>query len=212
MARARTFDEAQVLDRAMEIFWLQGYNGTSMNDLTKAMGINSPSIYSAFGSKRGLFDAVLHRYDERRASFKEHFLTGKTARDVVEMLLRGTVQWLTAPNEPRGCLLVQAGLAAGDDGQDIPALLARRRQRLEHLLTKRFDQAKVDGDLAVSENSGALARYVQTIFSGLAVQAAAGAAAAELDDVVARIMPTWPAAPRRKAAPAPRAAVRNPAV
>ncbi|ALM82196.1 hypothetical protein ASB57_03780 [Bordetella sp. N] len=196
----------------MEVFWLHGYNGTAMSDLTEAMGINSPSIYSAFGSKRGLFDAVLDRYDQRRADFKEHFLTGKTARDVVEMLLRGTVQWLTSSNEPRGCLLVQAGLATGGDGQDIPALLARRRKRLEHLLTARFDQAKVDGDLGVNEDSSALARYVQTIFSGLAVQAAAGASAAELDDVVTRIMPTWPASPSRKARPKPKPTVRNPAV
>jgi AcrR family transcriptional regulator len=198
MARPRAFDETQVLDRAMDVFWRQGYDGASMGDLTRAMGINSPSIYVAFGSKRGLFDAVLHRYDERRAVHKGRMLCGETAREIADLMLRGAVRWLTTPDEPRGCLLIQAGLAASGDGADIPDLLARRRQRLEHVLTKRFEQAKEDGDLEPEEDARALARYVQAIFSGLAVQAAAGASASDLNDVVARAMVGWPTAPKRR--------------
>jgi AcrR family transcriptional regulator len=192
MPRPRAFDEGQVLDQAMDVFWRQGYDGASMADLTRAMGLNSPSIYAAFASKRGLFDAVLRRYDERRARFKDRMLSGKTAREVAERMLHGAVKWLTAPDEPRGCLLIQTGLAVGGDGSDIPDVLARRRQRLEKVLAERFEQAKVDGDLGPDANPAALARYVQAIFSGLAVQAAAGARARELDQIVDTAMMGWP--------------------
>lgn len=192
MPRPRAFDEGEVLDQAMDVFWREGYDGASMAHLTKAMGLNSPSIYVAFGSKRGLFDAVLQRYDERRAGFKDSMLAGKTAREVAERMLYGAVKWLTTPSEPRGCLLIQTGLAVGGDGSDIPETLARRRQRLEKVLTARFEQAKVDGDLPANADTSALARYVQTIFSGLAVQAAAGARAKQLDEVVTMAMMAWP--------------------
>lgn len=201
MPRPRAFDEEQVLDLAMDVFWRQGYDGASMADLTRAMGLNSPSIYAAFGSKRGLFAAVLLRYDVRRNDFKDWMLSGKTARDVAERMLHGAVKWLTAPDEPRGCLLIQAGLAASGEGADIPDLLAHRRQRLEKVLAARFEQAKVDADLAADVNSVGLARYVQTIFSGLAVQAAAGARAKELDEIVDIAMMGWPNLPSRRARP-----------
>src|ERR1700733_7526017 len=103
MARPRVFEEAEVLDRAMEVFWRHGYEGASMAELTKAMGLNSPSIYAAFGSKRGLFDAVLNRYRERRAAHKEYVLAAATAREVAERFLFGGIEWLVGPTEPRGC-------------------------------------------------------------------------------------------------------------
>src|SRR3954469_25350195 len=67
--RPRSFCKEDTLDRAMTVFWRQGYEGASMADLTKAMGINPPSLYACFGSKEGLFKAVLERYDARRAGF-----------------------------------------------------------------------------------------------------------------------------------------------
>jgi AcrR family transcriptional regulator len=192
MPRPRAFDEGQVLDQAMDVFWRQGYDGASMADLTRAMGLNSPSIYAAFGNKRGLFEAVLARYDERRIDYAQQMISGKTARDVAERMLYGAVEWLTMPGEPRGCLLIQTGLAVGGDGADIPEVLARRRQRLEKRLAERFEQAKIDGDLAMDSDCKALARYLQTVFSGLAVQAAAGMHATKLDEVVATAMMGWP--------------------
>src|ERR1700761_2011508 len=100
MARPRVFEEAEVLDRAMEVFWRLGYEGASMAELTKAMGLNSPSIYAAFGSKRGLFDAVLSRYRERRTAHREYLLAGATAREVAERMLFGSIEWLVDPKEP----------------------------------------------------------------------------------------------------------------
>ncbi|WP_219816748.1 TetR/AcrR family transcriptional regulator [Arthrobacter sp. ZGTC131] len=60
--RKRAFDDQVALDTAMELFWRQGYEGTSIADLTLALGINPPSLYAAFGSKRELFERTLDRY------------------------------------------------------------------------------------------------------------------------------------------------------
>jgi AcrR family transcriptional regulator len=194
MARPREFDEEVVLDRAMEVFWRRGYDGASMAELTRTMGINSPSVYVAYGSKRGLFEKVLDRYQERRARQKEWMLEGKTAREVAERMLVGAAQWLTTPEEPRGCLLIQCGLSAGEGNGDIPQALATRRRRVEITLSERFEQAKNEGELAADTDAAALARYIQNVFSGMGIQAAAGASREELEDIVRRAMMGWPAA------------------
>jgi AcrR family transcriptional regulator len=181
MARPRAFDEGDVLDRATDVFWRLGYDGASMTELTKAMGINSPSV-----------DAVLDRYQGRRAKHRVWTLEGATAREVAERMLFGAVDWLTDPNEPRGCLLIQAGLSSGQGSPDVPQDLAKRRNRVGLMLRERFERAKTEGDLPADADAAALARYIQTVFSGLCIEAAAGASSAELKEAAARALAGWP--------------------
>ncbi len=176
----------------MDVFWCCGYDGASMAQLTKAMRVNAPSIYAAFGNKRGLFDAVVDRYQQRRAAHGDWMLAGATAREVAERMLFGAVKWLTDPNEPRGCLLIQAGLSTGPDNGDIPRKLAERRKGIERVLKNRFERAKVERDLPPDADTAALARYVHAIFSGIGVLAAAGAGATELNETVERALSAWP--------------------
>ena len=86
--RPREFDECTALDAAMGVFWKNGYEGTSLTDLTDAMGINRPSLYAAFGSKEGLFRRVMDRYSQRARGAVEICQAEKTARDFVECMLR----------------------------------------------------------------------------------------------------------------------------
>jgi AcrR family transcriptional regulator len=200
MARPRDFEEAVVLDRAMEVFWRHGYEGASMAELTKAMALNSPSIYAAFGSKRGLFDAVLNRYRERRTAHREYVLAGATAREVARRTLFGAIEWLVAPNEPLGCLLIQAGMSAGVNNDDIPRTILNQRSRTKDLLTERLKRAQEDGDLPESSDPAALTRYLLMVFNGLALQAAEGVSKAALTESAELAMMAWPARPRRAAA------------
>jgi AcrR family transcriptional regulator len=197
MARPRDFEEAKVLDRAMEVFWRHGYEGASMAELTKAMGLNSPSIYAAFGSKRGLFDAVLTRYRERRATHREYLLAGATAREVAERMLFGAIEWLVDANEPRGCLLIQAGMSTGVNNDDIPGAIIRQRSKTRDLLTERLMRAQEDGDLSASEDPAALARYLLMVFNGLALQAAEGMSETDLRKSAERALMSWPVRSRR---------------
>ena len=124
--RPRAFDADQALDRALEVFWRQGYEGASMEDLTRAMGINRPSLYGAFGNKEALFRKVLDRYGERSSHVREA-VGAATARAVAERVLRGAADELTDPRGPRGCLMVQAALSCGDAGEPIRRELCVRR-------------------------------------------------------------------------------------
>ena len=175
MGRPRGFDREGALDRAMDVFWRKGYEGASLADLTKAMGINPPSLYAAFGNKEGLLKAALDRYREQRSDFMRHVLEAPHARAVAERILGGTADLLTDPANPPGCLLVQGGLACGSTSSRIPLELAERRAETEHLLKERFVRARDDGDLPADADPGALAQFLSTVLNGMGVQAAAGA-------------------------------------
>src|SRR4051812_21366670 len=125
--RPRGFDVDRALDRALELFWRKGYEGTSLPDLTGAMGINRPSLYAAFGNKEQLFRKALDRYAEGPAAYVREALDEPTARAVAERLLGGTADLLTDPRHPGGCLTVQGALACGEAAESVRRELAARR-------------------------------------------------------------------------------------
>jgi AcrR family transcriptional regulator len=192
IGRPRAFDTEQALEQAMQVFWRLGYEGASLAELTKAMGINSPSLYAAFGSKEGLFKAVLDHYEARRQRCVAEILSAPTARGAVELLLFGLVDLATDPDEPPGCLFLQGGLSCGADMAEIPLELARRRASLEQSLQERFAQAKEAGDLPASADPAALARYLSVVCNGIAIQAASGAGREQLREVAALALNVFP--------------------
>src|SRR5690349_13817425 len=105
--RPRSFDADRALDQALKVFWSKGYEGASLPDLTKAMGISRPSLYAAFGNKEELFKKALERYSAGPACYVREALDAPTARAVAERLLNGAVEMMTNPKNPRGCLAVQ---------------------------------------------------------------------------------------------------------
>jgi AcrR family transcriptional regulator len=192
--RPRCFCKDEALDKAMTVFWRKGYEGASLSDLTKAMGINPPSLYACFGSKEGLFRAVLERYDQRREMFMSEVLAAPTAASVAEAYLMGVVAFVadTSGRNPPGCLMVQGGISCGE--KDIPEMLARHRAEKEAMLRTRFEQAKKSGDLSKASDPAALARYLMVMANGICVQAAAGATLKDLREVAAMALANWPVA------------------
>ena len=196
--RPRSFDVKVALDRAMDVFWRKGYEGSSLADLTGAMGINPPSLYAAFGSKEGLFRAVLDRYDEKRREFQDRVFSAPTAREVAQRFLEGVADFASDPKNLPGCLLVSSALSCADDA--VPREVARHRALKESALKERFERAQKEGDLSKSADAGALARYVMTVANGLAVQAASGAAEEELREVARLAIAAWPGGETRSKA------------
>ena len=192
MSRPRTFDLERATERAMQLFWSKGYEGTTLGDLTEAMGINRPSLYAAFGSKEELFHKVLERYVAGPGGPVTAALEAATAREVVFRVLRFYADAAGEPNRPRGCLLVQGALACGEDSQTIRGALADKRHFAEAALVARLERARREGDLAASARPADLARYVWTVCHGLAVQAVGGATREQLRRVVDLAMRAWP--------------------
>ena len=191
--RPREFDVDQALDRALEVFWLKGYEGTSLPDLTGAMGINRPSLYAAFGNKEALFRRALDRYAEGPAAYVREAVGEPTARAVARRLLGGAIDLLTDPRNPRGCLFVQGALACGEAADSVRRELVARRLAGEVAVRQRFERALAEGDLPAGSDPADLARYVVTLIHGMAVQAAGGASREDLRRVVKLALRGWPA-------------------
>ena len=266
--RTRQFDVDEALDRALEVFWAAGYEGATLPELTRAMGINRPSLYAAFGNKEQLFRKALDRYQTGPMSFlteagrgegvampsgsdirldgldrpgvsarlrgrhapgadramginrpslyaafgnKEQlfrkaldryqtgpmaFLTEAlrkpTARAVAEAIFSGFVRMQRDSDKARGCLVVSGALACGEEAETVRRELARLRQAIVTALRERFERAVRDGDLPAGTDCATLARYTATVLNGLAVQAASGATEKELRLVSALAMRAWP--------------------
>ncbi len=192
MGRPRSFDVEIALDRALQVFWRKGYEGASLSDLTKAMRINRPSLYAAFGDKEALFRKALDRYADGPASYVDEALKEPTGRAVAERLLRGAADLLTDPCNPPGCLMVQGALACGEVAEPIRHELILRRAEGEGAIRQRLKRAKSEGDLPHDSNPADLARYIATVIQGMAVQAAGGASRSELQQVIQMALRAWP--------------------
>jgi AcrR family transcriptional regulator len=190
--RPREFDLDQALNSALMVFWRKGYEGTSMADLTTAIGVNRPSLYAAFGNKESLFRKALDRYSEGPADYFRKSLAAPTARAAAERLLKETVRRLTDPGNPPGCLMVQGALTCGKEADSIRKELISRRGISEAAIRQRFSRAKSEGDLPASASAADLARYISTVIHGLSVQAAGGAKRAELRRVAETAMRAFP--------------------
>jgi len=173
----------------MQVFWRKGYLGTSLSDLTDAMGINRPSLYAAFGNKKSLFRKVLDRYSKGPSVYLTEALREPTARAVVERVFYGVIDLLTDPQTPTTCMWVHGALSCGDDPLR-KEFAAQRAAGLAELRT-RFKRAIAEGDLPADVDADALARYVQTVNFGLTVQASTGATRKELLRIVEITLKTW---------------------
>ncbi len=194
VGRPRGFCTEEALETALHLFWRKGYEGTSMSDLTEAIGVNRPSLYAAFGSKEELFRKVLDRYAAQHEPAMSMALDRPTARDVAEALLSSITAYACerAAPEAAGCLLVQGALACSDESDAVRCELAGRREAMVETLRVRFEQAQADGDFPADAQPADMARYVVTVMNGMSVQAAGGAGADALRRVAEIALRAWP--------------------
>ena len=164
----------------MRVFWERGYEGSSITDLTQAMGINKSSLYTIYGDKEALFRRALDRYKAGPAAYMWESVQEPTARRVVEVMLEKAVALMSDPDNPQGCLSVQGALAVGTGAEPAKQAMIDFRRTGEVALTTRFIQAQEAGEIAADLDSADLARYILTLMTGLGVQGASGATREQL--------------------------------
>ncbi|MCW2481174.1 TetR/AcrR family transcriptional regulator [Candidatus Symbiopectobacterium sp. NZEC135] len=172
--RPRQFDIEIAIDTALNLFTEKGYEGASFGELIKAMGINPPSFYAAFGSKEKLFRLVLERYVTMANAATREALAQSTAREVVKQLLTGMATAATSHPTARGCLLVQSALVSSDSASSIRDALRIEREANTAALAARFREAEQSGDKTLPGSPDAIARLTTMILTGIATQAASG--------------------------------------
>ena len=199
--RPRSFDRDAALCAAMKCFWKLGYEGASMAELTQAMGINSPSLYAAFGSKEELFRAAVQLYLATEDCKSRDILeAAPTARAAFDAMLRNGVGNLTRSGAPRGCLLILGDSNATPENSGVRQYLTQRRRDIQATLEQRLQRGIADGDLPAGADVTAMAGFYMTVLQGLSLRARDGTAQDALLQVVDAAMAAWDT---MAAAPAP---------
>ena len=173
MARPREFDNAKVLEAAVQCFWANGYEATSVRDLAGRMGITCASLYNAFGDKRGLFRRALEHYvgamSERIARLEET----SAPRDAIVAFLEGAIDRALADRERRGCMLVNSALELAPHDEEFRGLVCDQLGAMEAFFRRAVLAGQRDGSIATQRPADELARHFLGVLMGLRVLARA---------------------------------------
>jgi AcrR family transcriptional regulator len=189
--RPRSFDRDTALDKAVQLFWRRGYEGTSVRDLAEELHIGMPSLYNAFGGKQQLFVEALDAYDKKYGGFLDRALAEEpTAEQAVARVLREAPERYTRRSLPTGCLVV-----SGDSGTDDPTVtreLRRMRAEKSDAFAAKIRSDVAAGILPADTDAAALARYVMAVLSGIAQAARDGVSRESLRRTAEVATRAWP--------------------
>jgi len=191
--RPRAFDREAALSQAMRLFWEKGFEATSVADLTAAMGIASPSLYAAFGSKEALYAEALEHYCTTYGAWGwKSFLAAATAREAIQAWLMDSAAFFTGNvvDVPLGCMVTLSSIGTAGHAE-LCELTRTARTAPRAVVRTRLEQGVADGDIPASIDLDALGRFAHTVQNGLSLQARDGATRAELEAVVQVAMRAW---------------------
>jgi len=174
--RPRAYDREIALTRAMDVFWERGYAATSLDDLSRAMDMNRPSIYSAFGDKQSLYRQALDRYRARvRAAMREVLDEKRPLRQALRDFYERAVEiYLSGETSARGCFMISTALTESGVNPELRATLAETIQGLDRLLSARIALGKQRGEVDADANSDDLGKVASAMLYLLAIQARTG--------------------------------------
>ncbi|CAI1615068.1 Bacterial regulatory proteins, tetR family [Serratia quinivorans] len=183
--RPREFDREQALLKARDLFWRQGYEGTSMSDLVAELGIASARIYKAFGSKELLFREAIASYENHEGGFADRaFSEESSVRVALKRLLDDAVALYSRTDLPQGCMVVSSAASVSDENSGIKDWLAEHRLQRTQGMIDRLQTAVATGELPPETDAGALGDYFAAFLHGLSVQARDGVSRARLEAAV----------------------------
>jgi TetR/AcrR family transcriptional repressor of nem operon len=169
----KRFDEDQILDAAMQLFWERGYRGLSMADVVDALGINRSSLYATYGNKDALFRRALLRYDQVH---REHWFSELSNRyGPVDSIRQAFAGVANAPADAQrfGCLLVNTTLDLPTGHSDFGDIVRAAFEATQQFFERRLELAKADGALSSEADTEALAATLMALFLGMRVLARA---------------------------------------
>jgi AcrR family transcriptional regulator len=186
-----------VLDAAVLVFWESGYEGTSIEDLTDAMGINRPSLYSAFGNKRDLFIEVIDRYAATHGSRAfSAFRMEPDARKAIQRFFEASIECATGDGTPRGCLINTVATEAAETDPELREKLRDMFSRTDEAIARRLESTPASA--ATGQPPDALAKMAHSVTHSIMTRARAGASREELSEIAASFMAVFFPEPRAR--------------
>jgi AcrR family transcriptional regulator len=189
--RPRGFERSGALEKAIEVFWARGYSGASISELTAAMEINSPSLYSAFGSKEALFREAVLVYAATATARTLAALDAPSVREAIAAMLHAAAEGCAVPGKPSGCLIALGAVNGGPESDAMQQLLSERRRLTTARIRARLRRGIADGQLPDGVDVEGIAAYCSAIINGLSIEARDGATIGALRRIADNAMAGW---------------------
>lgn len=167
--RSKEFEQGEIVDAAMQVFWEFGYCATSIQNLVDGTGLSRSSLYNAFENKHGLYEHVLRRYHDLTAGNVALLQESGSVKALIQQLLMRIVNDELSDNGQRGCLAANATLELAGRDESIAELVSRNFLRLEKALERALIRGQAEGEIAVHKKPRALARFIVNTIQGLRV-------------------------------------------
>jgi len=170
MARTKAFNEKEVLDKAVQVFWAKGYEATSMQDLVEAMGIQRGSLYATFGSKQQLFLQSLERYGKVVVKqFLEILESKSSGIESIELFFTQLLEHLLTAGPLRSCLVTNSAIERGLRDEETKQQVLYLLQALEKGFYKTLQRARENGEIATDLDLNHVANFLTSHMQGLLV-------------------------------------------
>lgn len=188
MARTKEFNEEQILDKAIDIFWHKGYNGTSAQDLVTYLGLSRSSLYDTFGDKHTLFVRSLGRYQEKGvAATKELIAQSDDMKEVLKGLLKQAVLESSQDTTTKGCFAVNSMVELALHDKEIARLLDQNRQDMEVVFFEAVKKGQELGQITKDHSALSLSRFLYCTYSGIRVLSRSKETAKEVYDDILKV-------------------------
>ncbi len=188
MGRPRAFDRDEVLDRAVELFWTHGYEGTSIADLEAELGVGRQSLYNTFGDKQALFLAALDRYAHRDRERVSDLESPTGGLEAIRRYFASALDFLTAGDRDRGCFLVRSIVDMGSEVPEVADRCQRSGVRTRRALKRALQVAVEQGEIGADSDVDGLAELLLTLSYGLSTLRRSGADREEMASVVEALL------------------------
>lgn len=189
MPRVKQFDQQEVLEKAMNLFWLQGYHATSIQDLVDHLGVNRASLYDTFGGKKELFEKALDRYMALNQKVNQKLLRrSEPVRKTIRQLLENTVREILSDKDKKGCFVVNTTTELAACDPDISKRVRNNQQQFVGLFQSLILKGQANGEIDSQKNARALALSMFIVFSGLQVVGKAYLSKEEMMGIVEPIL------------------------
>lgn len=186
MARTKEFNEDQALDKAIEIFWHKGYNGTSAQDLVTHLGLSRSSLYDTFGDKQKLFAQSLLRYQKNaQKQVMELFDQSENIKETLHDIFKQAVIESLEDRITKGCFMVNSSVELAMHDEEIAKIVKNNSQIMEEVFTNAVQKGQDSGDISKANSAKVLARFIFNNYSGIRVLARSGERDKQVyDDIV----------------------------